>query len=39
MQHLTKPQLVGELLEAQELIKQLKQQLHYASNRHTTTNY
>lgn len=39
MEQLTKTQLVGELLEAQELIKQLKKQLYYASNRPATTNY
>lgn len=39
MQHLTKTQLVGELLEAQETIKQLKKQLLYATNRHTATNH
>lgn len=39
MTHLTKTQLVGEILELKEQVKQLKTQLHYASNRPATSNH
>lgn len=38
MQEKPKAQLVGEILELKEQVKQLKTQLHYATNRPTTTN-